>query len=110
MQVAPLATGQMLNLGVSMNKAGAMRALTETPLLAAFVLQIQMTKLALCPALTCEEEDKDWTRTHSCGVLWPGAGEVGLPLGVGVGVGVGVGEGVLVVGSGLGLGLVLAEL
>ena len=82
--------------------------MTEIPVLAAFVLQIQMTKLALCPALTCEEEDKDWTRTHSCGVLWPGAGEVGLPLGEGVGVG--VGDGALVVGSGLGLGDVLAEL
>ena len=65
-----------------------------------------MTKLALCPALTSDEAEKDWTRTHSCGVFLPGAGEVGVPLGVGVGVGVGA----LELGSGLGLGVVLGEL
>jgi hypothetical protein len=59
LQVAPLATGQTLNLGESMNNAGAMWALTETPVLLALVLQTQITKLALCPALTSDEAEKD---------------------------------------------------
>ena len=102
----PLATGQTLNLGESMNSAGAMCALTETPVLVALVLHTQMTKLAVRPALTSDEVEKDCTRTQSCGVFLPGAGEVGVPLGVGVGVGVGA----LLLGSGLGLGDVLAGL
>jgi len=106
LQVAPLATGQTLNLGESMNSAGAMWALTEIPVLFALVLHTQMTKLAVCPALTSDEVEKDCTRTQSCGVFLPGAGEVGVPLGVGVGVGVGA----LELGSGLGLGVVLAGL
>jgi hypothetical protein len=74
--------------------------------LAAFVLQTQITKLALWPALTSDAAENDWTRTQSCGFFGPGAGEVGEPLGVGVGLG-DVLE--LVLGSGLGLGLELAE-
>jgi hypothetical protein len=106
LQVVPLATGQTLNFGESMYRAAATRALTEMPVLAAFVLQTQITKLALWPALTSDAVENDCTRTQSCGVFCPGAGEVGEPLGVGVGLGE-VLE--LVLGSGVGLGLELAE-
>ncbi len=66
-----------------------------TPELAAFALQTQTAKVAACPGLTCEALEKDWTRTHSCGVLDFGGGELF------VGVGVGVGE----LGDGLAVGL-----
>jgi hypothetical protein len=69
--------------------------LTLTPRLAAFALQTQTAKVAACPGFTCEALEKDWTRTHSCGVLDLGGGELF------VGVGVGVGE----VGDGLAVGL-----
>jgi hypothetical protein len=66
-----------------------------TPELAAFALQTQTAKVAACPGFTCEALEKDWTRTHSCGVLDFGGGELF------VGVGVGVGE----LGDGLAVGL-----
>ncbi len=62
------------------------------------MVHTQITKLALPPGLTCEEGEKDCTRTHSCGVFFGGG--VGDVLGVGVGVGVGLGE--LDDGDGLG--------
>ena len=66
------------------------------------VVHTQITKLALSPGLTCEEGEKDCTRTHNCGVFF--AGGVGDVLGVGVGLGIGLGE--LDDGDGLGeLGL-----
>lgn len=85
--------------------------MTETSVLSALVLQTQITKLALWPGFTCEEAEKDWTRTHSCGVLRAGAEEVGVGVGVGVGepdVGLGVGLGLepedpFLLGDGLGL-------
>jgi hypothetical protein len=63
-----------------------------TPTLAALVLHTQMAKVAVRPALTSAELEKDSTRTQSCGVL-RGCGDfVGLGVGLGdVGVGVGVG-------------------
>lgn len=75
-------------------------------MLSAFVLQTQITKLATCPALTSDEVEKDWTRTHSCGVFVLGGDVVGEPLGVGDGLGDVV---AVELGLGLGLGLELAE-
>jgi hypothetical protein len=65
--------------------------------IAAFVVQTQITKLALWPTVTFADDEKDCTRTHS----WAAFGE-GDVLGVGVGVGVGLGE-VLDEVDGLGL-------
>lgn len=63
-------------------------------------LQTQTTNVAVCPALTSEELDKDWTRTQS----WATAGFFfGFVEGVGVGVGVLLGDG-LVVGLVVGVG------
>jgi hypothetical protein len=67
--------------------------------LAALVVQTQITKLALWPTVTFADDEKDCTRTHSCAAV--GEGDV-LGVGVGVGVGVGLGE-VLDEGDGLGL-------
>jgi hypothetical protein len=65
------------------------------PVPAPFVLHTQMAKVAVWPALTSPELEKDSTRTQSCGVLWAGGDFVGeLGVGVGLGdVGVGVGDG-----------------
>jgi hypothetical protein len=90
-----------------------MPTLTETPLLGAFALHTHTAKFASLPAVTCEEVEKDWTRTHTCAV---GADEL-LGVGVGVGLELGAGE-MLVVGLelavaflddelGLGVGLAL---
>ena len=68
-------------------------------MLAALVVQTQITKLALWPTVTFADDEKDCTRTHSCAAV--GEGDV-LGVGVGVGVGVGLGE-VLDEGDGLGL-------
>lgn len=53
-------------------------------MIAAFVVQTQITKLALWPTVTFADDEKDCTRTHS----WAAFGE-GDVLGVGVGVGLG---------------------
>lgn len=65
MQVLPSATGQTLNEGFPRSSAEATEAVTVTPRLAAFELQTQMTKSAVCPALTSEELENDWMRKHS---------------------------------------------
>jgi hypothetical protein len=71
-------------------------------------LQTQITNVAVCPAFTSEELEKDWTRTHS----WATAGFfLGFveELGVGVGLGVLLGVG-LAVGLGLLVGFFVDEL
>jgi hypothetical protein len=103
LQVVPLAVGQTLNLGDPMSWPVAC-AVSKTPMLAAFVLQTQTTKLALAPGAT-SDADRDWVRTHSCGVIGAGAEDVGELLGVGVGVGVLA----LMLGSGLGVGVGVAD-
>ena len=102
LQVAPSADGQTVNLAEPRCAAEATLARTETPELAAFVVHTQITKLALPPGLTWDEDEKDWTRTHRSGVFFVGG--VGEVLGVGVGVGLGVGLGELEEGDGLGDG------
>jgi hypothetical protein len=78
-----------------MPAADATLALTDTPLLVAFVDQTQITNVALWPGLTSPALDNGWTRTHSCGVTCL----------EGFGLGFGLGE----LGFGVGLGLVVAE-
>jgi hypothetical protein len=98
LQVLPSATGQTENEGTPRSSADATESVTVTPLLAALELQTQTANVAVCPALTSDELEKDWTRTHSWAtVFFFGFGE-GEELGVGVGFAVFVGEG-------LGLGL-----
>lgn len=101
LQVAPLADGQTVNLSAPRSGAAATWPFTTTPVLAALVLHTQITKLAVVPAWTSDAEDSDWTRTQSCGVIWPAGGDVGDVLGDGDGL-VGVLE--LALGSGLALG------
>jgi hypothetical protein len=94
LHVAPTGSGHTLKLGDRTSVARATRTVTATPLPAAFVLHTQITKLATCPGLTCDELEKDWTRTHSCGFL-AGVGDLLVGVGVGVGdteLGLGVGE------------------
>ncbi len=74
-------------------------ACTFTPLLVALVLHTQTANVAVWPALTSPEVEKDSTRTQSCGVLWVlWAGGDLVELGEGDGFGdvldeLGVGEG-----------------
>jgi hypothetical protein len=106
LQVLPSATGQTEKRGLPMNSAKATFTVTRTCRLVALALQTQIAKLAVCPALTCEALEKDWTRTHSCGValgLGLGEGEGGGVLGLGLGSGLLLGDGVTV-GLGLALG------
>ena len=65
LQVVPLAAGQALNVGASMSRAGATLAVTSTLVLAAFVLQTQITKLAFLPAVIIDQAERDRVRTHS---------------------------------------------
>jgi len=108
LQDMPSGTGQTVKLGAPMYSAQATRAWTVTPVLDPFVLQTQTAKLATCPAFTCDELEKDCTRTHNCGVFGFGGGE-DEPLGVGLGLvdglelGVGLPDDFLL-GEGLGLG------
>jgi len=108
LQDVPSGTGQTVKLGAPMYSAQATRAWTVTPVLDPFVLQTQTAKLATCPAFTCDELEKDCTRTHNCGVFGFGGGE-DEPLGVGLGLvdglelGVGLPDDFLL-GEGLGLG------
>lgn len=78
---------------------------TVTALLAAFVDQTQITKPALCPALTSPAPERGWTRTQSCGVECFGLGELGFGDGVGLGE-LGFGDGVPVAELSPGDGLV----
>lgn len=64
------------------------------------MLHTHTAKLAGWPAFTCLTDEKDWTRTQSCGVFFRGGGGV---VWEGVGVGVGLDE------LGLGVGLVEFE-
>ncbi len=98
LQVAPLRDGQTVNLGLPMCGADATATLTVMPVLAAFVVHTQITKLAFAPAVTFADDGNGWTRTHSCEAFCPGAGDVDEPLGAGLGD-------VLPLGLGLGLGL-----
>jgi hypothetical protein len=111
LQVLPSATGQTEKRGLPMNSAKATFTVTRTWRLVALALQTQITKLAVCPAFTCEALEKDWTRTHSCGVglglgLGDGEGDVGGVLGLGLGSGLLLGDGVTV-GLGLALGFLV---
>jgi hypothetical protein len=100
LQVLPSATGHTVNLGVPRYSAEARESFTSTSRPEALVLQTQTANVAVCPALTSEELDKDWTRTQS----WATAAFfLGFGDALGVGVGVLLGDG-LVVGVGVGVG------
>jgi hypothetical protein len=98
--VEPRSAGQTVNFGAPMERAEATLACTLVPVAAALVLHTQMAKVAVRPAFTSPELEKDSTRTQSCEVLLAGGdfvGELGVGVGLGdvwVGVGVGVGVGV----------------
>jgi hypothetical protein len=104
LQVLPSAIGHTLNLGAPRYSADATESVTLTERLDVLELQTQITNVAVCPALTSEELEKDWTCTHS----WA---TVGFFLGFAedVGVGVGFGFGVLL-GDGLGEDFFVDEL
>jgi hypothetical protein len=98
-QVEPCGSAHTVNLAAAMNGAEATLAWTLAALLAARVLHTQMAKLAVWPALTSLELEKDSIRTQSCGVLCALCGGVDfVEDGVGDGLGdvldgVGVGDG-----------------
>lgn len=87
LHVEPCGSGHTVNFAAEMYGAEATLACTLAALLAALVLHTQMAKLAVRPALTSPELEKDSIRTQSCGVLWAlcGVGDV-VELGVGDGL------------------------
>jgi hypothetical protein len=48
-----------------MSRAGATLAVTNTLVLAALVLQTQITKLAFVPAVIIDDVERDCVRTHN---------------------------------------------
>lgn len=105
LHLAPAGSGHTLKVGDRTPVAEATRTVTVTPLAGAFVVQTQITKSATRPALTCDELENGWTRTHSSGFV-AGAGDLLVGVGVGVGdaeLGVGVGVGVVLFGVVVGL-------
>jgi hypothetical protein len=111
LQVLPLATGQMVKRGAPTYWADATRVVTVTLLPAAFRVQTQTAKAALCPAVTREVLENGCTRTHRRAVAG-GLDGVGLGVVLLLGVGLGLDVGVCVgepVGVGLALVLPLAD-